>query len=146
MLTSMRAEKRKARSNSEVVGTTMVLCVSVVGTFLALRLALAYSPNADLSLGGYNIHHLFTGIILTTVTAVPLAIGDVSISVRRSLVAVLGIGLACMLDEWVYLIATDGSNASYSLPVSYWGGTALVSIVTVFSGLYCAARLNRGRR
>jgi hypothetical protein len=31
-----------------------------------------------------------------------------------------------MLDEWVYLIVTDGSNSSYLLPVSFWGGLAMV--------------------
>jgi hypothetical protein len=39
---------------------------------------------------------------------------------------VFGVGLSLALDEVVYLIATDGSNASYLLPVSFWGGVVVV--------------------
>ena len=39
-----------------------------------------------------------------------------------------GAGLALSLDEVVYLIATDGSNASYLLPVSFWGGVVVVGL------------------
>ncbi len=144
-MSDRRTETCKASSTSETIGTTIVLCVSLVGTFLALRLALAYSPNADLTVGGYNIHHLFTGIIFATVTAIPLAIGDIPIRVRRRLVAVLGSGVGCMLDEWIFLIVTDGSNASYSLPVSYWGGIALVGTATAFAVVYGVTRLRHAR-
>jgi hypothetical protein len=33
------------------------------------------------------------------------------------------------MDEWVYLIATDGTNASYLLPVSFWGAVAMHTLV-----------------
>ena len=39
-----------------------------------------------------------------------------------------GIGVGLALDEWVYLIATDGTNASYLLPVSFWGGLIAVGL------------------
>jgi hypothetical protein len=41
---------------------------------------------------------------------------------------VFGSGLSLALDEVVYLIATDGSNASYLLPVSFWGGVIVVGL------------------
>lgn len=43
-----------------------------------------------------------------------------------------GIGLSLALDEWVYLIVTDGSNASYLLPVSFWGGIMMVGLACLF--------------
>jgi hypothetical protein len=46
---------------------------------------------------------------------------------------VFGIGLALALDEWVYLIVTDGTNASYLLPVSFWGGLAAVSAAVAYA-------------
>jgi hypothetical protein len=37
------------------------------------------------------------------------------------------------LDEWVYLIATDGSNASYLLPVSFWGGAMVIGMACLYT-------------
>ena len=37
------------------------------------------------------------------------------------------------LDEWVYLIATDGSNAAYLTPVSFWGGAIAVGLASVLA-------------
>jgi len=37
------------------------------------------------------------------------------------------------LDEWVYLIATDGTNASYLLPVSFWGGVIVVALACLYA-------------
>jgi hypothetical protein len=108
-------------------GDAKLLAGVIVGTFAVLRLWLAITPNADLTVRGVNVHHLFTGVLLTTIAAVPLVVVDVaSRRLRRWLIVAFGVGLALMLDEWVYLIATDGSNAAYATPVSRWGGLALV--------------------
>lgn len=99
----------------------------MLGTFATLRVWLAIEPNADFTVRGVNVHHLYTGVLLTTAAAVPLIIADIaSRRVRLWLIVAFGVGLSLMLDEWVYLIATDGSNASYALPVSRWGGLGLV--------------------
>jgi hypothetical protein len=55
---------------------------------------------------------------------------------------VFAAGLSLALDEWVYLIATDGTNASYLLPVSLRGGIVMVSLAT----LYVAVLYMTGRR
>ena len=116
----IEAQAVRRREASELAGV-------IVGTFVVLRVWLAITPDADFTIRGVNVHHLYTGVLLTTVTAIPLVLVDTaSRRTRRRLIAALGIGLALMLDEWVYLIATDGSNAAYALPVSRWGGLALV--------------------
>ena len=43
-----------------------------------------------------------------------------------------GIGLSLTLDEWVYLISTDGSNASYLLPISFWGGVVMIGLASLY--------------
>ena len=54
---------------------------------------------------------------------------------------IFGIGLSLTLDEWVYLIATDGTNASYLLPVSQWGGVAAIVLAVVYVAvLYTVSR------
>ena len=57
---------------------------------------------------------------------------------------IFGIGLGMTLDEWIYLIATDGTNASYLLPVSFWGGVAVVGIACAYAVALVAPRLVKG--
>ena len=58
---------------------------------------------------------------------------------------VFGAGLSMALDEWVYLITTDGSDASYLLPISLWGGVVMVALAASYAlGLaFCAHRCAR---
>ena len=108
-------------------------------TFVLLRVALGVSPNSDFDVAGYNVHHLFVGVVLIVVAGVPLAL----IAGRGwwiDLASVLfGSGLALALDEWVYLIVTDGSNASYLLPVSLWGGVVAVGLACLYVGVLLRA-------
>lgn len=106
---------------------------SLVITFAAVRGYMWFSPNADLNVGGYNIHHLFTGLLLIAVGGIPLALG-VGLGRWGGVATVIfGIGLGLALDEWVYLIATDGSNASYLLPVSFWGGVTMIGLAAGYA-------------
>jgi hypothetical protein len=119
---SSKTPRAVALRNAVVLGGV------VLGTFVALRLWLWFTPNADFDVAGHNVHHLFTGLIFITLGGIPLAIfrGNTRrLDVARGL---FGIGLGLALDEWVYLIATDGSNASYLLPISFWGGVVVVSL------------------
>ncbi len=108
---------------------------SLVLTFVIIRVMLHMSPNSDLGVAGYNIHHLFTGILLITIGGIPLTLFP-GRSVLLDLSALLfGAGLSLMLDEWVYLIATDGTNASYLLPVSLRGGIIMIALAVLYVGI-----------
>lgn len=93
---------------------------------------LAFRPNADFNVAGHNIHHLFTGLLILTICGLPLVLGLGRGRLGDALTAGFGIGLSLALDEWVYLIATDGSNASYLLPVSFWGGVVMVGAAVLY--------------
>lgn len=110
-----------------------LLIAGLVGTFALMRASLFLRPNADLNLGGYNIHHLHTGVLITTLCAIPLAVASPRGLARKVLVAGLGVGLSLALDEVVYLIATDGSNASYLTPISWIGGIVLVAAAAAYA-------------
>ena len=113
----------------------LLLISSIVLTFIFLRVSLYISPNSNFDVGQYNIHHLFTGLLLLTIAVVPLLLSEGQTRLSDGLVIMFGIGLSMALDEWVYLIATDGSDVSYLTPVSFWGGL----IVTGLSILYISA-------
>ena len=111
-----------------------ILVSSLVVTFVVIRVWLFFYPNADLNLLGYNIHHLYTGLLLVTICSIPLILFSNPGRILNLATAVFGIGLSLALDEWVYLIATDGSNMSYLLPVSFWGGMVLVGLTCLYIG------------
>jgi hypothetical protein len=122
----------------------LLVGLTILVTFVALRVYLHHSPGSNFNVGEYNIHHLFTGLLLVTLDGLPLALfhGD---SRRLDLSAIVfGAGLSMALDEWVYLITTDGTDASYLLPISLWGGSAMVALalaylfILVWAGNRCA--------
>jgi hypothetical protein len=102
-----------------------------LSTFLVVRTWLWFTPNADFNIAGYNIHHLFTGVLVLTASMLPLALGYGSGRAASLLALAAGAGLSLVLDEWVYLIVTDGTNASYLLPVSFWGAVVLHTVVAL---------------
>jgi len=111
-----------------------ILVSSLVVTFAVIRVWLFFYPNADFNVAGYNIHHLYTGLLLVTTGGIPLILFSNPGRILDLATAIFGIGLSLALDEWVYLIATDGSNVSYLLPISLWGGVILVGLTCVYIG------------
>jgi len=111
-----------------------ILLASLVLTFILIRIWLYFYPNADFNLFGYNIHHLYTGLILITIASIPLILFSNLGRILDIATAVFGIGLSLALDEWVYLITTDGSNMSYLLPISLWGGIILIGLTCLYIG------------
>ena len=105
-----------------------LILASLLATFVVVRLAMWRSPDSDFDIAGYNIHHLFTGVVLATVAGIPLVLRPGRSAGLDAACVAFGAGLALALDEVVYLIATDGSNASYLLPVSFWGGVVVVGL------------------
>jgi hypothetical protein len=103
-----------------------------LATFVVTRTWLWFTPNADVNVAGFNIHHLFTGVLLLLVAMLPLALGAASGRTATAATAVAGVGLSLVVDEWVYLIATDGTNASYLLPVSFWGAVVMHALVVAW--------------
>ena len=120
---------------------TIVLIAAMGLTFALMRAYLHTSPNTDLNVAGYNIHHLFTGLVVLTIGGIPAVLLPHRHRLAPYAVAVFGIGLALALDEWLYLIVTDGTNASYLLPVSFWGGLVAILLAMAYAGVI--SRLDR---
>jgi hypothetical protein len=121
----------------------LLLVLSISATFVLLRLALHSSPDSDFNIGGHNIHHLFSGLLLIAVGGIPLAVFRGYTRRLDVALVVFGVGLGMALDEWVYLIATEGTNTDYLLPVSFWGGVVVVGLACIYAvGLVA----HRGRR
>ena len=116
-----------------MMGRAATLAIAMAVTFVMMRGYLHLSPNTDLTVAGYDIHHLFTGLILITLGGIAAVVIPPAHRHAPTAVTVFGVGLALALDEWLYLIVTDGTNASYLLPISFWGGFAAVMLAVVYS-------------
>jgi energy-converting hydrogenase Eha subunit E len=109
------------------------LAIAMVVTFVMMRAYLHLSPNTDLTIAGYDIHHLFTGLILITLGGIATVVMPAAHRYSQTALTIFGVGLALALDEWLYLIVTDGTNASYLLPVSFWGGFAAIALAVTYA-------------
>ena len=110
-------------TRSEHPGRTALLVLAPMWLiFLGHRVYLhLFDANADFDVAGYNIHHLYTGVVIEIPAAFVLAAGFRRAAVGVPALVGLGLGSGLVLDEVVYMIATDGSNASHLLPVSTLG-------------------------
>ena len=112
-----------------------LIVVWMLATFVIVRVLLHMSPKSDFNVAGYNVHHLFTGLLFVVAGGIPLALFPTTSRILDAAAAAFGVGLALTLDEWVYLIATDGTNASYLLPVSLRGGIVMVVLAVAYIGV-----------
>jgi len=48
------------------------------------------------------------------------------------LASIFGVSIGMVLDEWFYLVFTDGANNSYFLPISFWGDLLLICLTVVY--------------
>jgi hypothetical protein len=111
--------------------TLLLILVPMLGTFLSMRLYLHLAGVQHIYPGGYLIHHLFTGVLITIPAAFVLAF-----DVRRRLLAIsgrlaLGAGSAMILDEIVFLVMTKASDEDYISRLSLLGGIGFVSLATI---------------
>ena len=102
-----------------------VFIISLLFTLVLFRAFLSVLPSANLNFFGYNIHHLFIGAFLTVILLLLFSVGIIN----KITIILAGISSALILDEIVYLIATDGSDASYLTAVSLWGAITLIAII-----------------
>lgn len=112
-----------------------LVLASLLGTFVLVRAMMWFTPDADFNVAGHNVHHLFTGVLLAAATGVPLALRAGRSRRLDACCLGFGAGLSLALDEVVYLIATDGSNAAYLTPVSFWGGVVVVGLGAAWVGV-----------
>jgi hypothetical protein len=120
----------------------VILLGALLGTFVVVRAGMLLRPDADVYVAGFNIHHLYTGVIVLTICVIPLVVGTPKPRTADLLVGGVGVGLSLALDEVVYLIATDGSNQSYLTTVSWIGGATLILLAAGYA--IVIARLSHG--
>jgi hypothetical protein len=121
--------------------TLLLILLPMVATVSGLRLYLHLVHVRHIYPGGYLVHHLFVGLLIQVPAAFLLAFGTRYRVLAR---AALGIGSGLILDEFVYLVATKGSDADYVSRLSLAGAIILVSLAVSF--LFVLYALHRDER
>jgi hypothetical protein len=111
--------------------TLLLILVPMLLTAAGQRLYLHLVRVQHIYPAGYLVHHLFTGALLVIAAGFVLAFGA-----RNRLLAILapmtlGVGSAMVLDEVVYLIATQATDDDYVSGVSLGGSVVLISLAVV---------------
>lgn len=115
---------------------------SFLATLLLLRIYLLFFPSTNLNIGKYNVHHLYIGAFLIVVLLVFFILNIVN----KFVMVLAGISSALVLDEIIYLIATDSSDISYLSPVSLFGAIILTAIILIFAIILYKQQKNKFKK
>jgi hypothetical protein len=111
--------------------TLLLILLPMLATFFCLRLYLHLVHVRHTYPGGYLVHHLFLGVLITVPAAFVLAFGARSRIVALLAPVALGIGSALMLDEVTYLVATKATDQDYVSNLSLDGAIAMIFLAVV---------------
>ncbi len=103
---------------------------------VAHRIWLSFNPYTNFDPFGYNVPHLFTGVLLIMFGGLPMTVCRLGQRLHLLAAMVFAVGLSLALDEWVYLIATNGSDDEYLLPVSWAGSVVMITIAGSYAVLW----------
>jgi hypothetical protein len=102
-------------------------------TFAIQRTVLHHSsPDTHVYVGGYLVHHLFSGVLVLIPTAFLFSFGIRASWAKDLARAALGFSSAMVLDEVVYLVCTDGSGQAYRGAASLEGAAVLMILASAF--------------
>jgi hypothetical protein len=124
--------------------TLLLILLPMYVVFIAQRLYLHLVRVQHFYPGGYLLHHLYTGSLILVPAAFILAFGA-----RNRFQAILapiavGIGSALVLDEVVYLVATQASDEDYTSPISLLGAIVFLCLATLLLLLLYRLRCREG--
>lgn len=117
--------------------TLKLILLPMLATFAVQRLYLHLVGVTHIRTGGFIIHHLFFGVMMIIPAAFVLAFGPRNRTSAILSRIVLGSGSAMVLDEMVYLIATQASDSDYVSMLSLKGALVFMALgVALLLGLY----------
>ena len=100
-------------------------------TFFSLRLSLHLGGVRHVYPGGHLVHHFFFGAILILPAAFLLAFPPRACWFKFATLGILGVASALLLDEFVYLLATQTTDADYISRLSLIGALVLTASASV---------------
>lgn len=111
--------------------TLLLILLPMLATFAGLRLYLHLVHVRHVYPGGYLVHHLFIGVLILIPASFLIAFSPRHRVLQVLAAATVGIGSALILDEFTYLVATQGSDADYVSHVSLIGAMVCIALAVI---------------
>lgn len=111
--------------------TLRLILLPMLATFAGLRLYLHLVHVRHVYPGGYLVHHLFIGVLILIPASFLMAFSPRHRVLQVLAAATVGIGSALILDEFTYLVATQGSDADYVSHVSLIGAMVCIALAVI---------------
>ena len=119
----MRLDENTLKHRLSVFIGSLIITIALDRTFLWIF------PGIHLYFNKYRVHHLYSGALLLILVLVLFLFGTVT----NWIIALAGFSSALVLDEFVYLIFTGGSDIEYFSKASVVGAIIMSLVVIVFS-------------
>lgn len=111
--------------------TLLLIVLPMLATVVGVRLKLHLVGIQHLYVGGYIVRHLFSGVLFVIPAAFVLAFVPRQRWLAQMATVVLGFGSGLVLDEVVFLVATNASKEEYVSSLSLGGSIVFISLATV---------------
>ena len=107
--------------------TLALIALPLLATVVVVRIYLHSVEIQHVYIWGHIFYHLFTGVLIVIPAAFVLAFGPSHRLIAQLARVALGVGSGLVLDEVVFLVATNRSAEEYVMPLSLGGSIVFVS-------------------
>ncbi len=102
-----------------MLGDNLILFFAwMIGTIVFVRVYILFFPQTNLYIFGSNVHHLYFGTSMLLV----LNVTDIVGLKGWEFLVLSGIGSGLVLDQLVYLVASNGGHKAYFTPSLFGHG------------------------
>jgi hypothetical protein len=130
-------KKRKEDiSNVSNIKDFSLLFICTILMILVARFYVLLYPNNSLILNGYEVHHLYTGVLIILFSIIPVIfIGHIYLNnkSRKLLLFIIGIATGLIIDEFFFLLSGGKTNNDYWNSISVNG----VIFYFLFFSIFC---------
>jgi len=102
--------------------------IALIATFIIQHIILYLSPNSNLNIAQYNIHHIFLGAFFLVILVILMLFNHIN----SATIILAGVFSSFILDELIFLIATNGLDTLYWSKTSFIGSLIMHAIILIF--------------
>lgn len=103
-------------------------------TIVFFRILVFFVGEKSLFITGREIHHFYLGVILVMICGILFFFSKLKKIKKYSLIF-FAVGVGAIVDEFTYILFTNGTHTDYSSPISYIGVIILSILIILLLAL-----------